>query len=259
MKKMLRMTLAALVCTAALAQNASEIFNKPPEKVDEALRARISEFYQDHVAGKFREAESLVAEDTKDFFYNTNKPRYLGFSIQKIEYSDHFTKAKATLLCEQRVMFPGFADKPVKIPTPSTWKLINGQWFWYVDPESMRDSPFGKMTAGTTPSSGPLPSPGAIPDNPMFIMHQVKPETLAVHLAPGESKEVAITNAAPGPMTVLISTRPPGVDASLSQTELGAHGKITLTLKAGEHAKSGTLSVTVMQTREVIPIQVTVQ
>ena len=98
MKKMLRMTLAALVCTAALAQNASEIFNKPPEKVDEALRARITEFYQDHLAGKFREAESLVAEDTKDFFYNTNKPRYLGFSIQKIEYSDHFTKAKAMLL-----------------------------------------------------------------------------------------------------------------------------------------------------------------
>lgn len=259
MKKMLRMTLAALVCTAALAQNASEIFNKPPEKVDQALRARITEFYQDHVAGKFREAERLVAEDTKDFFYNTNKPRYLGFSIQKIEYSDNFTKAKATLLCEQRVLFPGFADKPVKIPTPSTWKLIDGQWFWYVDPESMRESPFGKMTAGTTPSSGPLPSPGAIPDNPMFIMHQVKAETQAVHLAPGETKEVAIANTAPGTMTLLISSRPPGVEASLAHNDLSAQGKTTLTLKAGEHAKSGTLSVTVVQTREVIPIQVTVQ
>ncbi len=259
MKEMLRTTLAALVCTAALAQNASEIFNKPPEKVDQALRARITEFYQDHVAGKFREAESMVAEDTKDFFYNTNKPRYLGFSIEKIEYSDNFTKAKATLLCEQRVMFPGFADKPFKIPTPSTWKLVNGQWFWYVDPESIRQSPFGKMTPGTAPSAGPLPAPGAIPDSSTFIMHQVKPETQAVQLAPGESKEIAIANTAPGPMTVLISSRPPGVEASLSQADVSAQGKTTLTLKAGEHAKSGTLSVTVMQTREVIPIRVTIQ
>ena len=41
----------------------------PPPEVDQALRARISEFYQDHVDGKFRQAEALVAAETKDSFY----------------------------------------------------------------------------------------------------------------------------------------------------------------------------------------------
>lgn len=257
---MLRLILAALICSAAaLAQNPSDIFNKPSEEVDRALRARIGEFYQDHVDGKFREAEKLVAEDTKDYFYNSNKPRYLSFSIQRIEYSDNFTKAKATLLCEQYVMFPGFANKPIKIPTPSTWKLINGQWFWYVDPESLRQSPFGKMTGGTAPSSGPVPSPSAIPDNPVFIMNQVKPERDSVELAPGDSAEVSIANMAPGTMTLAVANTPPGIEAKLGQSEITAKGKTTLTLKAGDHAKSGTLSLRVVQTREVIPIRVTIR
>jgi hypothetical protein len=38
-----------------------------PREVDQALR--ISEFYQDHVGGKFRQAEALVAAETKDSFY----------------------------------------------------------------------------------------------------------------------------------------------------------------------------------------------
>jgi hypothetical protein len=260
MEKMLRMTMAALVCaTAALAQNASAVFNKPPEEVDRALRARINEFYEDHVKGQFREAESLVAEDTKDFFYNGNKPRYLSFSIQRIDYSDNFTKAKATLLCEQYVMFPGFTNTPIKIPTPSTWKLVNGQWYWYVDPESLRQSPFGTMTAGTAPASGPVPSQSAIPTTTGFVLNQVKPDTHSVELAPGGSAEVTIANTAPGPMKLSVTGVPPGVEAKLAHPDIPAKDKTTLTLKAGDHAESGTLSITVIQTREVIPIRVTIR
>jgi hypothetical protein len=40
-----------------------------PREVDQALRTRISEFYQDHGGGKFRQAEALVAAETKDYFY----------------------------------------------------------------------------------------------------------------------------------------------------------------------------------------------
>jgi hypothetical protein len=36
-------------------------------EVDQALRARIGEFYPDHVGGKFRQAEALVAEETEDY------------------------------------------------------------------------------------------------------------------------------------------------------------------------------------------------
>ena len=45
----------------------------PSPEVDQALRARIAEFYQDHVGGKFRQAEALVAEETKDYFYSASQ------------------------------------------------------------------------------------------------------------------------------------------------------------------------------------------
>src|SRR5262252_4422911 len=109
-------SIALCVCAAScLAQSPADLFNRPPADVDKALRVRITEFYQDHVDGKFRQAEALVAEDTKDFFYSANKPKYLSFEIQRIDYSDGFTRAKATVLCEQYVLMPGFTDKPLKV------------------------------------------------------------------------------------------------------------------------------------------------
>ena len=52
-------------------------------EVDQAPCARLSEFYQDHVDGKFRHAEAVVAEETKDYFYSTSKPRYLSYEIEE--------------------------------------------------------------------------------------------------------------------------------------------------------------------------------
>ena len=40
-----------------------------PREVDPARSARIGEFYQEQVGGKFRQAEALVAAETKDYFY----------------------------------------------------------------------------------------------------------------------------------------------------------------------------------------------
>jgi hypothetical protein len=42
-------------------------------EVNQALRARIGEFYQEQVGGKFRHAEALVAEETKDYFYSASQ------------------------------------------------------------------------------------------------------------------------------------------------------------------------------------------
>src|SRR5579862_6988218 len=130
---MSRATLVFLMVSGLSAQTTANVFDKAPPDVDEALRARITKFYQAHVDGKARQAEQYVAEDTKDFFFDTNKPRYLDFRIDTITYSDHFTKARAVVLCKQRVMMPGFTDHPMDVPTPSTWKVEDGKWYWYVD------------------------------------------------------------------------------------------------------------------------------
>jgi hypothetical protein len=253
--------LAFLVCSAyCFAQAPADLFNKPPADVDRALRARISEFYQDHVDGKFRQADALVAEDTKDFYFASNKPKYLSFEIQRIDYSEGFTRAKATLLCEQYVMMPGFADKPLKVPTPSAWKLTDGQWYWYVDQDAIRQSPFGKMTPGPTPP-GAAPKLPAIPSGKDldFIFTQVKADKSAVSLKTGSEEQITLTNNAQGQVTLQVTGKLPGVDVKLDRMNLGAAEKAILTIHAGNDAKAGVLSVRVEQTNQVIPIQVKIE
>ncbi len=258
---MFRFVLLAVLATGSFAQNAGDAFNKPPADVDQALRARISEFYGLHVKGEFRKAEALVADDTKDFYYNSNKTQYVSFEIGRIDYSDNFTRAKATVLCEQYIMLPGFMGKPMKVPTPSTWKLVDGTWYWYVDPESLRMTPFGKMNPA--PPSAPASAPTSIPVIPTtvpdFIYKQVKTDKASVTLKAGESERVTITNSAPGAMNISLTGSVPGVDVKLDRTVLNTGEKAVLTVRAGEDARPGVLSIQVEQTNQVIPIQVVIR
>jgi hypothetical protein len=254
---MLRLSILALAASAAFAQQPADLFNKPPAEVDSALRARINEFYGYHVNQQFRKAEDLVAEDTKEFFYTHNKPQYLSFEIREIHYSDNFTKAKAILMCEQYVMMVGFAGKPMKIPTPSTWKLDNGKWCWYVDQEELLQTPFGRMNPGSGQMKGTVPT--VIPDSVDFALNKVQPDRRNVTLKPGETQLVNIANTAPGSMSVSVTLEASGITAELDKTALGAGEKAILTLKASEGAKSGRLQLRIQPTGEVIPIQLEVK
>lgn len=255
---MLRTTILALFAVSLFAQG-DDPFNRPPADVDRALRARIQEFYQLHVKGDFRHAEALVAEDTKEFYYSHNKPQYLSAEIRRIDYSDNFTKAKATILCEQYIMAPGFSDKPVKVPIPSTWKIVDGNWYWYVDPESLRISPFGTMTAGKMPAAAGAPGLPAIPDNPDFLFKQVKLDKDSVTLKADESETVTIANGAPGVTNLALSGMLPGLEGKLDRTSLKMGEKATLTLHAGSDLKPGVINVVVEQTGQRLPIQVNVK
>src|SRR4051794_2499147 len=106
---MYRCALIGLLAAMAFAQPNDPFKPKPPVEVDKALRERVQQFFDLHVKGQFRQAEALVAEDTKDFFYKGNKPRYLSCELSKIDYSDNFTKANAVMICEMYIMMPGFA------------------------------------------------------------------------------------------------------------------------------------------------------
>lgn len=241
---------------AALAQNPGDLFNPPPANVDKALRARINEFYQDHVKQQYRKADALVAADTKEFFYVQSKPAYLGCEIQRIEYSQKFTRAKATMLCEQFVLLPGFTDKPMKVPIPSNWKLEHGKWFWYVDQEALHQTPFGRMKAGPGPRTGTLPA--SIPDSADFVSKLVKADKETVELKPGVAEKVILTNSAPGNMDLVIEGAIPGVEATLDHPQMKIGDQAVLTLKGGDNPQAGLLSIRVQQTGLVIPIQVVV-
>jgi hypothetical protein len=254
--------IALFICaTACFAQSPADLFNRPPEDVDHALRARITEFYQDQVEGKFRQAEALVAEDTKDYYYSSSKTKYLSFEIRRIDYSEGFTRAKALILCEQYFVIPGFADKPMKAPIPSTWKLVDGQWYWYVDQNALRQTPFGKMTPGPNPQGAAPTLPPSLPNLEQMeklFSQQVKVDKTSVTLKPGESEQVTITNLAKGLITVELTGKIPGVDVKLDEMNIPAGEKAVVTLRAGAGAKPGVLSLQVEQTNQVFTIQVNV-
>jgi hypothetical protein len=256
---MLRFTLLAIFAVGSFAQNAGDAFNKPPADVDEALRARITEFFDLHVKGEFRKAEALVAEDTQDLYYSSSKTKYVSFEIGRIDYSEDFTRAKATVLCEQYIMLPGFLGKPMKIPIPSTWKLVDGTWYWYVDPESLRMTPFGKMNPGTARESAPKTIPAIPTTVPDYIYQQVKADKASVSLKVGESEQVTVTNSAPGTMNISVTGSLPGVEVKLDRTVLNTGEKAVLTFQASNEAQSGVLSIQVEQTNQVIPIQVAIK
>ena len=256
---MLRFTLLAVFAVGSFAQNAGDAFNKPPADVDEALRARITEFFDLHVKGEFRKAEALVAEDTQDLYYSSSKTKYVSFEIGRIDYSENFTRAKATVLCEQFIMLPGFLGKPMKIPMPSTWKLVDGTWYWYVDPESLRMTPFGKMNPGTARESAPKTIPAIPTTVPDYIYEQVKADKASVSLKVGESEQVTVTNSAPGTMNISVTGSLPGVEVKLDRTVLNTGEKAVLTFQASNEAQSGVLSIQVEQTNQVIPIQVAIK
>ncbi len=255
---MLRISILLMFAGLLCAQNADNPFDRPPARVDKALRSRIAEFYEDHVKGEFRKAEALVANDTKEFFYSHNKPSYLSFEIGRIQYSDGYKRARATVICEQYVMVPGFANKPMKVPTPSTWKLVKGKWYWYVDQEAMRNTPFGKLVGGP-PSAQGGPIPAVIPDTVEPFLKKVKVDKKAVILKPGNSDQVTISNTAPGVMNISLFGALAGVEAKLDHTSLTVAGKAVLTLRAAAGARSGLLTIRVEQTGEVIPIRVEIQ
>jgi hypothetical protein len=251
--------LALAAAAAAVPQQPPELFRKAPPEVEQALRARMAAFYQSHVDGKHRLAEDIVAPDARDFFYESNKPRYLSFEIARIEYSDDFTRAKATVMCEQYVNMPGFAGKPLKVPTPSTWKLEAGKWYWWVDPAQLRETPFGALPSNTKAAAG-APQRPHIPDasEMAFITTQVKADRAAVSLTEGGEAEVRFTSSAAGLVRLVVPAARLGLDLSLDRAELKQGETAVLRLKrpAGARAATGALEIVVEPTNQRIAIGV---
>lgn len=112
-----------------------------PSEVDQALRSRVTEFFQDFIDGKFRQALKLVAEDTQDEYFASPKLEIKSFSIDHIVYAPDFTKATVTTKIKRvwKLKAEGFLqDILVDNSMDTAWKVEDGQWVWTqkVDPGS---------------------------------------------------------------------------------------------------------------------------
>jgi hypothetical protein len=136
-----------MVCVASLAALPELLGqaapSKPaPPKVDQALRARVTEFHQYQMEGNFRKAYDLVAKDSQDFFFSTSKEKPAVFKIEEIEYSDKFTKAVIKVSTTNRALV-GFHTIDLPTVVMDHWRLEGGKWMWYHDPQGDRPNFFG--------------------------------------------------------------------------------------------------------------------
>lgn len=234
---MWKISLLLLCAAAAQAQNNKNPFDKPPRNVDDALRSRATEFYQDHVDNKLRKAEQLVAKESKDGFYAANKPALEGFRIGDIVYSEGYKKAKITMVGKITMNFFGMsAPQLMDVPFPSFWKVEGGKWCWYINNDPNRMTPFGKINPETTAKSkgqGDSSAAFQMPDV-SSIMNAVQADRTAVKLSksPGGEEKVTIANQMPGAVKLQIAEDSyPGLEIKFDKTDLRAGEKAVLTIR----------------------------
>ena len=266
MKGMYRIALIALLGTAAFAQTEAPPAEKAPAELEQTVRARVEEFYSRMLKRQYRQAEALIAEDTKDYYYAGAKPEIHKFDLISVEFSDHFTHAKALTKVTEPVTMAGFPPSEMTVTIPSLWRLEGGNWFLYEDPDKI-SNPSGLRTkiedavkdaaaaTGTTPPG----MPSEMPKDPSFAMGKVLIDKNEVKVAPGASETVVVANSSQGPFTLEPGAPLPGIEAKLDRTELGRGEKATLTLTASKEAKGGFYYLRVMPTGEPIRIRVDVQ
>ena len=260
MKIMFRFALAALLGAAAFAQTDAPPAEKPPAEVEQALRARVKEFYTMVQNHEFRKAETLMADDTKDYWYEGPKPEINRFEILDAQYSEHFTRAKVFTQCSQKIVTPNFPPGEFSLKIPTTWRFENGNWYLYVD-QSKLLSPMGLEVKTTTgpPSGSASPIPKEFPVDASFVLGKVKADKEKVELSAGASQQISINNASLGHVKLELGYPLKGIEPKLDRTDVPGGEKAVLTLVAGKEPSAGTFYVRVMPTGEVIGVQVQVK
>ena len=266
------LTIVSLCAASLLAQDPKPAAVDPkitseqaPPETDAALRARISQFFQAHVDGKFRLANQVVADDSQDLFFAIQKPRYLSFEIARINYSPDFTRADAVVACRSEFVADGRKFMSA-IPVTSHWKVVDGQWFWYMEANAEVKTPFGIMRMDPN-QKGPEPA-GAMPDPQaaaQAILSAVQADKTDIRLSGYEpsSAEVHIKNGMLGPvhLSVNIDGAFPGLIAHLDKADVKGGDTAVLKIACDPKDRSAkpalTARVMVQPTQQELNIRLT--
>jgi hypothetical protein len=214
-------------------------------EADQALRARVSEFLQDHVDGNFRKAYEMVADDTKDQYFSVGKVKLLGFKVGDIKFADDFTKATVMMTVSKMFNVQG-QDIPVQVPSTTTWKIENGKWVWYDDTKhgtltsllpGVPDPPPAATVKGGDVGDGGLPkdfNDKALAAAAQSILQEVSVDKKEVTLAADKSSEeqVVFHNGMTGSVQLELSAPEiPGFSVKLAQSLVRAAGDVPMVLR----------------------------
>lgn len=233
----------------------SGISAEPPRKVEEALRARVNEFYGLIIQHKARAAEALVADDTKDYYYDSQKPDMDSYVIDKITWGPDFKTAEITIMSKMHMMFPGAGPQTVPMKFPSTWKIDHGKWCWYIDQSRLVNSPFGKLQSGPGAADSSSSKPVVTPE---MLKAAVRPEgyQIVVDLSGERAASLKFTNSLPGPIT-LKAPEAPGLKIEIADPTIGAGKSTEVTFRHDANgAQPSPVVFTVAPTGQQIRIQI---
>jgi len=264
MKIMCRFALLAAFSLCAIAQTtvapaAKKPAAKPPAGVDQALRARVNQYYTLVKNHEYRKAEALIAEDTKDYYYEGAKQELSKFDVQSVEYSADFTHATVATVCTQILASPGFPGGEMPLRNATTWRIEDGNWMLYVD-QSKILSPVLRPMPQTNPVTNPAVAGGKLPeDAAQTPVGKLSIDKETVQISAGASQQIRIDNGSVGGLSLELGYPLPGIEAKLDRTELGRGGTAILTLTAGKNPTPGVYSLRVMPTGEALNIKVQVK
>ncbi|SRR6266699_2276999 len=179
-------------------------------EAEAAVRARAEQFFQFQVDKKFRQAEALVAEDSKDEYYGSNKYNIKGFTIEKVELLDGDSRSLVTIKARVTVIVAGSGPVSFDAPSISRWKLEDGAWVWYADQTAAKQTPFGPVRPGQNNVKSPiLGMAGKAPDI----------STLQ-GLVKIDRDSVALTSETPMQTVTVTNDLPGGVDLELGSNQI---------------------------------------
>ena len=224
-----------LICSfLAYGQNPADLFDKAPPAIDDALRARVNQFYAAFIAGKYKDAYALVADDSQDKFFELSKDQYKGCEIVKIQYLEKFTKAVVVVAVKSEFRFHGTVV-PTTFPLTSNWEVVDGHWYWHFIKPTMVPSPFSPTGfVPVPPDSSPQPAalvPKDIPATAQAILSKVTIDKAAVKLRSYETSQdvIHVRNDMPGEVRLkLDNPAMPGLKVTIANPVLQAHQETTI-------------------------------
>ncbi len=219
-----------------------------PPDIDQALRANVTEFFQDFIDGKFRQALNLVAEDTQDKYFSSPKAEITAFKINAVEYSGDFANAAVKMTVTQvlKLKAEGFLqDSKIDSPMETTWKIERGKWVFYEKPKGAGAwatpmGPSADLAAQAAADKTAAADRKKINDDTMQaeakkILDQIGQTATATGVTPGEvtlaldkpsSAKVVFHNGAPGSLSLSLLGLPtdlPGFRAVLAKQNVHAN------------------------------------
>ncbi|MEO5924842.1 MAG: hypothetical protein ABIR70_13565 [Bryobacteraceae bacterium] len=214
-----------------------------PKEVSQALRERVTQFFEYHRGAINRKAIDMVAEDTKDYYFSSGKVLFTNVQIMNLDFSKDFQKAAVRLETTQMWQV-GTQSTLATTPVVVTWKMEDGKWVWYLDNQMMSRSatPMGESAPPPTADGKLLPQPLVNADGTLnipsdfaeparvaaqseAILSQAGVDKTVVTFNAGESNEDKITfhNGFTGQVSLKLYEAPqiPGLKITLSKSDLG--------------------------------------